>query len=100
MIGFPVHVSQQRWGVWGPRALTWFLHKNQEDRYALPAESFHPIEYKDMDPFLLPSRETYHLYLKDAVAVHLWGAWLRGKIQELGNIPEGSFLSHILDIGS
>ena len=100
LMGFPIHVSQQRWGVWGPRALTWFLHKNQEHLKALPRESLYPIEYKDMDPFLLPSRETYHLYLRDAVAVHLWGAWLRGKIQEPGDIPEGSFLSHILNIGS
>ena len=100
MIGFPVHVSQQRWGVWGPHALTWFLHKNQEDQKALPRESLYPIEYKDMKPLLLPSRETYHRYLRDTLAVHLWGAWLRSKIQEPGDIPEGSFLSHILDIGS
>ena len=100
MMGFPIHVSRQRWGVWGPRALTWFLHKNQEHLKALPRKSLYPIEYKDMAPFFLPSHETYHLYLRDALAVHLWGNRLRSKMQEPGSIPEGSFLSHILDIGS
>ncbi len=100
MIGFPVHVSRQRWGVWGPQALTWFLRKNREDRYALPVESFHPFGYKDMSPLLLPDRETDERYLQDSLAVHLWGTWLRDQIQELGNIPDDSFLSHILDLGS
>ncbi len=99
-IGFPVHVSQQRWGVWGPRALTWFLRKNGEDHHALPAENFYPIEYKDYERLLLPKNETYDKYLQDALAVHLWGARLRSTIEEPINIPKGSFLSHILDLGS
>ncbi len=100
LIGFPVHVSRQGWGVWGPSALTWFLRKNREDHYALPGESFHPFVYKDMSPLLLPERETYDRYLRDSFAVHLWGTWLRDEIQELDDIPDGSFLSHVLDLGS
>lgn len=102
MIGVPVHVTRQFWGVWGPQALTWFLRKNHEDQHALPEKSFHPIGYKDPVPYLLPTNETYDRYLQDALAVHLWGTWLirGGQIQKLGTIPKDSFLSHILDLGS
>ncbi len=99
--GFPVHVSRQRWAVWGPHALTWFLRKNREDRYALPQESLYPIEYKDYDPLLLPYEQTCERYLRDALAVHLWGSRLRDKIQEMGgDIPQDSFLAHVLNLGS
>ncbi len=101
MIGFPVHVSRQRWGVWGPRALTWFLHKNGEDHYALPIKSFYPIEYDERyTRLLLPKSETYDRYLRDSFAVHLWGARLRSTTDQPINIPKGSFLSHVFDLGS
>ncbi len=53
-----------------------------------------------MSPLLLPDHETYDRYLQDSLAVHLWGTWLRDQIHELDDIPDGSFLSHKLDLGS
>ena len=98
-IGFPIHVSRQRWAVWGSLALTWFLRKNQEDHHALPWASFYPIEYKDMDSLLSPVDETRKRYLQDALSVHLWGYWLRKEMKN-STIPKGSFLAYILNAGS
>ena len=98
-IGFPIHVSRQRRGVWGPSALTWFLCKNQEDHHALPVVSFHPIQYKGMDSLLAPVDETRERYLRNALSVHLWGSWLRKEMKN-HTIPKGSFLSYILNAGS
>ena len=100
-IGRPVHVSRQKWGVWGPRALTWFLTRNHEDHYALETRLLYPIDWRDPSPFFLPSDEVKESYLKDAVSVHLFGSQMREKIKETGSDKtlEGSYLQELIRIG-
>lgn len=45
--GNPVHVSEQPWGVWGPHAVTHFLHKTGEAKYALAQDGLYPFAYRD-----------------------------------------------------
>lgn len=99
MIGFPVHVSRLKWGVWGPQALTWFLQKNQESGYALKKQSLYPI--RDKNIFFLPGDEVRELYIKDAVSVHLYGRGMRKRLKETGlqGIPKDSFLWEMMQLG-
>ena len=70
--GEPVGVGDQAWGAWGPRALTWFLHKTGEIRYALPRAALYPISFKDrrllvrpdvdMSPYLTPETLSIHFF--------------------------------------
>lgn len=99
-IGKPVHVSRQKWGVWGPRALTWFLAKNQEDHHALETKLLYPIDWRYLNPFFLPSDVVKESYLKDAISVHLFGSRMREKLREVGDeIPKGSYLQELINIG-
>ena len=107
-VGRPIHVSHQKWGVWGPRALTHFLHKNGEAKYALDSKLFYPIRSVDIhnpgvgtNPLLLTNDEAYERYFQDAVSVHLFGSELRKIMQEMGlsGIPKDSFLQELINIG-
>ena len=98
-IGKPVHVSCQKWGVWGPRALTWFLTKNQEDCHALETKLLYPIDWRDLSPFFLQSNEVKESYLKDAISVHLFGSRMRENLRKVGEIPKGSYLQELINIG-
>lgn len=70
--GNPVHVSELKWGVWGPSALTHFLRETGEVSHAMPEEAFYPVSFKNRRDFLAPGR------LKEAdlgagcYGVHLW----------------------------
>lgn len=99
-LGSPVHVSSQRWGTWGPRALTYFLRRNGEEHYALERELY-PIDWNSLDVFLLPHEHVNETYLQDAIAVHLYGSLIRRKIEQIGpdQIPNGSFLANVLKYG-
>lgn len=39
-IGKFIHVSYQKWGVWGPLALSYFLYENNETRYGQDSKLF------------------------------------------------------------
>ena len=101
-IGRPVHISQQKWGTWGPNALTWFMKKNKETEHVLPRESLYPIYWTHPDQLFLPSNQVKDMYLKDASCVHLFAATTRKKINEIGldNIPKGSYLGQLIKIGN
>jgi len=100
-IGKPIHVSRQKWGVWGPRALTYFLTKNGEAKYAMDRRLLCPISPGDVHLVNLPSDEFKELYLKDAMLVHLYGSILNPRIKEMGRTrsPNNSFLSEIIKLG-
>ena len=103
MIGKPVHVTHMKWGVWGPRALTWFLIKNQEDYRAKNSHLFYPVHWRNIDQFFLSSNLFKSTYLNKAVAVHLYGMKLRKLIDDNGGvekIPTGSYLNDLFKYGS
>ena len=40
--GTPTHVSEMNWGVWGPHAVTAYVHKTGEDKYAFARDVLYP----------------------------------------------------------
>ena len=97
-IGKPVHVSYQKWGVWGPGALSYFLHENDEAKYAMKGRFLYPINNYKPNIYFLPSDKVQTVYLKDALCIHI-SSHARKYFNEVGikNIPKGSFLSNILN---
>ncbi len=55
--GNPVHAGEQVWGVWGPRAITHYLHKTGEIRFSLPREALYPISFKERRIMLKPGHQ-------------------------------------------
>ena len=104
----PIHVSYQKWGVWGPLALSYFLRKNRREELAQESKLFYPILMGDdqswrngQHPFLLPSDQVKESYLQDAISVNLDSAVMNRRLKEMNHdlIPKGSYLEEIINIG-
>ncbi|WP_322894281.1 MULTISPECIES: glycosyltransferase family 2 protein [unclassified Yoonia] len=96
--GQPVHVSELKWGVWGPSALTYFLEQTGEIAHILPQEAFYPISFKDRRMLLAPQRRVNGQLGKGCYGVHLWNRRLSRRLvtNHDGLPPEGSFIAQAL----
>jgi len=83
--GDPVHVGEQSWGVWGPQALTHFLHKTGEHKYAMPIEALFPISFKQRRMMLKPNEDLSHRITDNTLSIHFWGRRMRMRIIEREN---------------
>ncbi|MEP3347583.1 MAG: hypothetical protein ABJN34_04370 [Litoreibacter sp.] len=83
--GDPVHVGEQSWGVWGPQALTHFLHKTGEQKYAMPIESLFPVSFKKRRMMLKPNMDLSHYITDNTLSIHFWGRRMRMRIIEREN---------------
>jgi len=96
--GDPVHVSELAWGVWGPAALTYFLHETGEIEHVLPQMAFFPISFKDRRDLLKPGHGVDQQLDNGCYGVHLWNRRLRRRIitHENGVPHEESFVGRAL----
>ena len=96
--GEPVHASEQPWGVWGPHAVTHFLHETGEDKYAFPQEVLYPFTFKQRRMMLKPDLDVSPYVTDKTTSVHLYGRRMRMRIIEKeGGAPHPrSFLASLL----
>lgn len=96
--GNPVHASEQPWGVWGPHAVTHFLHQTGEAKYALPQEGLYPFMYKDRRKMLKRNFDVSPYVTENTYSVHLYGRRMRARLVEReGGAPHPkSFLGELL----
>jgi hypothetical protein len=80
--GNPVHVGEQSWGVWGPQALTHFLHKTGEHKYAMPIEALFPVSFKKRRLMLKPNLDLGEYITDNTLSIHFWGRRMRMRIIE------------------
>ncbi len=80
--GNPVHASEQPWGVWGPHAVTHFLHKTGEAKYALPQAGLYPFTFKDRRMMLKRNFDTTPYVTNETFSVHLYGRRMRARLVE------------------
>lgn len=86
--GTPVSVGDQQWGAWGPRALTWFLHKTGEVRFSLPRAALYPIPFKERRVMLRPGTEAERFITPETLSIHLYGRRIRDRLaNEEGGAP-------------
>lgn len=96
--GEPVHASEQPWGVWGPHAVTHFLHKTGEAKYALPQEGLYPFMYRDRRKMLKKNLDISPYVTENTFSVHLYGRRMRARLVEReGGAPHPkSYLGRLL----
>jgi hypothetical protein len=96
--GEPVHASEQPWGVWGPHAVTYFLHKTGEAKYALPQEGLYPFTYRDRRNMLKRNFDTTPYVTENTFSVHLYGRRMRARLveKEGGEPHPKSFLGMLI----
>lgn len=80
--GTPIHASQQPWGVWGPHAVTHFLHETGEVKYALPQEGLYPFTFKDRRLMLRRKFDTTGYITENTFSIHLYGRRMRARLVE------------------
>lgn len=86
--GSPVHASEQPWGVWGPHAVTHYLHETGEAKYALPQECLYPFTFKDRRKMLKRKFDTSPYLTENTYSVHLYGRRMRARLVENeGGVP-------------
>lgn len=87
--GHPVHVGDLPWGVWGPHALTHFLHQTGEVKHALPTTALYPVPYKDRRIMLKRGNPTESYITEDTYSIHFFGRRMRKRIVEReGGVPK------------
>lgn len=97
--GRGVHVSLLPWGVWGPNALTHFLHDTGEVKYSQPKDVIYPVPFSHKRALLKPRRR--HLVegwvTQNTTSIHFWGRRFRSAVSETGGIPpKGSYTADLL----
>lgn len=83
--GTPVHAGEQPWGVWGPHAITHFLHKTGEVKYAQARRGLYPFTFKDRRLMLKPDTKIGNYVKDDTYSVHFYGRRMRARLVEREN---------------
>lgn len=98
--GAPVHCSEMPWGVWGPHAVTHYLQKSGEDRYAFPPEVLYPVPFKNRRHMVKPQRlDAVERFLTDrTTSIHLYGRRIRRFLADQpGGLPiEGGLIDKLV----
>ena len=95
--GEPVPWETMRWGLTGPRALTYYLEQNDLMHLAKPQSVFYPADFTDANWIIDPTRGLSEFVREDTVALHLWNEKIRGFKDKPA--PKGSFLAQIQEEG-
>ncbi|MDO6614621.1 MULTISPECIES: hypothetical protein [Pacificibacter] len=80
--GTPVHASEQPWGVWGPHAVTHFLHKTGESKHSFAQEVLYPFTFKDRRMMLKRNFDVSPYVTENTMSVHLYGRRMRKRLVE------------------
>ena len=98
--GIPTHVSDLPWGVWGPHAVTAYLHKSGENKYAFPREVLYPVPFQNRRHMVNGRRRAKaEEWLTDnTLSIHLYGRRIRQFLasREDGLPDEGGLVDHLL----
>ena len=97
--GNPIHVSELNWGVWGPAAVTHYLKKTGESKYALPVEGLYPVGFRERRQLvrtaMLHKVESY--LTEQTYSIHFYGRRVRELLSDIGGLPEpGSYMDGLL----
>lgn len=98
--GHPTHVSELPWGVWGPHAVTAWVHRTGEDKYAFPREVLYPVPFQNRRHMVNGrKRAMAENWLTDqTLSIHLYGRRIRQFLASRpGGLPdEGGLVDHLL----
>lgn len=97
--GEGVHVSDHRWGVWGPNALTHFLETTGESRFSMDQDGLYPVPFGEKGKFFRPQRRSHveAMLSENTLSVHLWGRRFRAVAATYDGIPrDDSWIDTVL----
>src|SRR5262249_42639632 len=77
LLGIPWHVSDLSWGVFGPRAITYFAKKLRLLDKACPPEVFYPVHEDQAHGPFCSGFDVEKLTTPNTLTIHLWNEKLR-----------------------
>lgn len=80
--GEPVHVGDQVWAVWGPKAFTHFLTVTGEIRHAFPQHVLYPYQFSERRNLFRPRLDHSERITDETVSIHLYGRRARKRLAE------------------
>ncbi len=80
--GEPVHVGDQVWAVWGPKAFTHFLHETGEIRHALPQVALYPYAFSERRKLFRAGVDHSGVITDETCSIHLYGRRARKRLAE------------------
>lgn len=97
--GNPVHMTGQNWGFTGPAAVTYFLQKSGEIKYAEPVEAFYPISFKHRNHMIMSKFNIEERLTPETRGVHFWARRMKPRLEEKeNNRPRrGSFMARLIE---
>ena len=95
-LGRGVPIEAWPWGSTGPRALSAYLKRYDEMKYALPTDTFYPIEPNDCEKFVAPGALSDADFGPATYGVHLSASNVQKVLARSygGEIPADSFLGN------
>jgi len=97
--GTPRHVSELKWGVWGPQAVTHYLQETGEAKYALPVEGLYPVgfRYRRRLARTFQRKKVEDVITDNTYSIHFYGRRVRQFLWNNGGSPEpDSYLDMLL----
>jgi len=97
--GDPLHMTEQSWGFTGPAAVTWFLRKTGEIRYAEPQSAFYPVSFRNRNQMILSRFSPEEEFDEHTRGVHFWARRMKPRLEEKeNNTPRrGSFMEGLIE---
>ena len=87
--GKKMHISEMPWEIWGPHAITYFMHKNGEMQHALPNEVLYPLRGGEIYRALRMPFRAKIVIPENCLSIHFYGSKIRGILQAKHNgIPQ------------
>ena len=80
--GSPINVGELLWGIWGPDALTWLLHHNNEVHHAMKPHVLYPIPYQNRRVMARSGGKAGNFLKPDSVSIHFYGRRMRSFLRE------------------
>ena len=71
-LGSPVDAEDLPWGVYGPRALTYFVRKNNLLGFAKARQVFYPLHWSNAHVLFSADYDVQSMLTPITVAIHLW----------------------------
>lgn len=96
-LGLPASLTDYKWGVLGPQAITYFARASGKLHFGVPPDVFYPVHYRRVKTLLDPGLDIADLVTGRTVGIHLYNEMLKsfagtGGIH--GDSPLGQMFRH------
>jgi hypothetical protein len=96
--GVPMHVTEMKWGVWGPLGISHFARKTGEIEHACLPEVFYPLHFRDRRLLFRLPRRVESVLNENSYTIHMWAPIKRLAAAKFdGLCPPDSYIGHQLE---